>query len=210
MRKHSEILCVDLQRRLNFVSESEKALKARIADLNSELDVGNKLETIRLDHIVSQLSTQIEVQVDQQNEAEEREAQHERISLQTLDRLQKEWLRVLEENHLRQKKAQSRIEELEHCLEACENRFRVESEMQELCHQLQTELLHSRQINGRLHLQLEAAERKLQFAEEQAGAGHEAKEVHCSSTFILNEDRAGNRIQKASRATPCTTSSCTS
>ncbi len=193
MRERADKSCEELRRRLQRVSESEKSLKSKVDRLSHDSELGNKLEVIRLDHLVAQLSSQIETQEELLRESEEREAEYEQTTLKNMDRLQAEWLKVLSDNHLRQKESHARIEELEARLRRAEERAAASSsssdsaaaltrqlaQARERCALLEEELAHARQASDKWRRQHEATEAALREAERLAGAGHEAQEVRC-------------------------------
>ena len=189
LRERADKSCEELRKRLQRASESERSLKSKLDRLSHDSDLGNKLEVIRLDHLVAQLSSQIEAQEELLRENEEREAEYEKMTLKNMDKLQAEWLKVLSENHLRQKESHERIEDLEARLRRAEERAAAASsdssaalsrqlaQARERCALLEEELAHARQAGDKWRRQHEATEEALREAERQAGAGHEAQEV---------------------------------
>ena len=181
LREKAEGTCLELQRKLQRVSDSEKNLKLKLERVAQEYEVENKLEIIRLDHLVAQLSAQIESQEELLRDTEARESEYEKMTLANMDRLQAEWIKVLSDNHVRQKESQSRIEELEAQLRQSERAETAQDESlasarQQLaearaqCARLQEEVERARQAADAWRARHEAADRR-------AGAGHEAQEV---------------------------------
>jgi hypothetical protein len=185
LRERAESACQELQKRLQRLSDSEKSLRSRLEHFSHETHVENKLEIIRLDHLVAQLSAQIETQEGLLRDTENREAEYEGMTLDNMDKLQAEWIKVLSENHARQKESQARIEELEARLRHFEDAAPAESasmtrqlnEVREQCVRLQEELRRAHQAADSWRTKYESAEKARRDAERRAGAGHDAQEV---------------------------------
>ena len=189
LRERAEKACQELQKRLQRLSESEKALKTKLDRVSHENKIEDKLEVIRLDHLVAQLSAQIETQENLLRDTENREAEYEKITLDNMDKLQAQWIKVLSANHARQKESQARIEELEARLRRFEAHADIPTtepsaiscaqlaQARAECAKLEEELRRAQQAADSWRAKHDKAEAERRDAERRAGAGHEAQEV---------------------------------